>query len=139
MPPMHRAHCVILALSGLALAAACGDAGPGGSPRVVVAPILDSLFVGDTLPARAARYFDARGDSQATGLIRWTSSDTSVLRVDSVTGSLVGRGRGSAVLTARANGITGSAFLVVSRALDVALLLDTIFLMPGDTFTVPFK
>jgi len=58
--------------------------------------------------------------------------------VDSVTGSLLGRGRGSALLTARANGITGSAFLIVSRALDVSLLLDTIVLMPGDTFTVPY-
>jgi hypothetical protein len=62
MPPMHRARVGILGLTGLVLAAACGDTGPGGSPRVVVAPILDSLVVGDTLGARTARYFDARGD-----------------------------------------------------------------------------
>jgi hypothetical protein len=135
---MHRARVAILALTGLALAAGCGDTGPAGSPRIVVAPILDSLFVGDVLAARSARYFDARGDSQATGPVRWTSSDTAVLRVDSVTGGLLGRGRGSAVLSARANGIAGSAFLVVSRPLDVSLLLDTIILMQGDTFTVPY-
>jgi hypothetical protein len=137
MPPMPRARLAALALSGLALLAACGDTHLGVSPRVAVAPILDSLFVGDTLQARTARYFDAQGDSQATGPIRWASSDTAVLHVDSVSGELVGRRRGSAVLTAHANGITGSAFLVVSRALDVSLLLDTILLMPGDTFTVP--
>src|SRR2546422_639603 len=137
MPPMPRARLAALALSGLALLAACGDTHLGVSPRVVIAPILDSLFVGDTLAARTARYFDAQGDSQATGPIGWASSDTAVLRVDSVSGELVGRGRGSAVLTARANGITGSAFLVVARALEVSLLLDTILLMPGGTVTVP--
>jgi hypothetical protein len=134
---MHRARLAALALSGLALAAACGDNGPGGIPRVVVAPILDSLFVGDTRPARTARYFDARGDSQATGPVRWTSSDQAVLTVDSVSGSIAGAGPGSARLSARANGVTGSALLVVSRSLDLSLLLDTIYLMPGDTLTVP--
>ncbi len=137
MPLMHRARLAALALSGLALAAACGDNGPSGSPRVVVAPILDSLFVGDTLPARTARYLDARGDSQATGPVRWTSSDQAVLTVDSVSGVLAGAGPGSARLSARANGVTGSALLVVSRSLDLSLLLDTIYLMPGDTLTVP--
>jgi len=139
MPPMHRARFGILTLTGLALAAACGDNGSGGSPRVVVAPILDSLFVGDTAAARVARYFDANGDSQATGPVRWSSSDAAVFTVDSVTGVIVGRGRGAAVLSARANGISGTSLLVVSRVLDLSLLLDTVYLMPGDTFTVPFS
>ena len=119
------------------LAAACGDHGPRSSPRVVVAPILDSLFVGDTLAARTARYFDASGDSQATGPVRWFSSAPSVFTVDSVTGVIVGVGRGAAVLSGRANGINGAALLIVSRVLDLSLLLDTVYLMPGDTFTVP--
>ena len=135
---MHRPGFVILVgLSGLLLTAACGDAGPAGSPRVVVAPILDSLFVGDTLAARTARYFAASGDSQATGPVRWFSSAPSVFTVDSVSGVIVGAGPGAAVLSARANGINGTALLVVSRVLDVSLLLDTVYLMPGDTFTVP--
>lgn len=137
MPPMHRPRLVPLALTGLALAAACGDNGPGGSPRVVVAPILDSLFVGDTAPARTARYFDASGDSQATGPVRWFSSAPSIFTVDSVSGVIVGVGRGAAVLSARANGVTGTALLVGSRVLDLSLLLDTVYLMAGDTFTVP--
>lgn len=139
MPPMHRTRFLILGLTGLALAAACGDNGPGGSPRVVVAPILDSLFAGDTLSARTARYFDASGDSQATGPVRWSSSAPSVFTVDSVSGVIVGVGRGAAVLSARANGINGTALLVVSRVLDLSLLLDTVYLMPGDTFTVPYS
>jgi hypothetical protein len=137
MPPMHRTRFVALALTGVALAAACGDTGPGGSPHVVIAPILDSLFIGDTLPARTARYFDANGDSQATGPVGWSSSDGSVFTVDNVSGAIVGVGPGAAVLSARANGVTGSALLVVSRALDLSLLLDTIYLMPGDTLTIP--
>lgn len=124
-------------LLGVALIAACGESGPAASPRVVVAPLLDSLFVGDTWPARSATYLDARGDTQPAGPVRWASRDTNVARVDSVTGEIVGRGAGTAILEARANGVTGTAFLVVSRVLDLSLLLDTIYLMPGDTFTVP--
>jgi hypothetical protein len=123
----------------LALATACGGTGPSVSPRVVVAPILDSLFVGDTVVARTARYFAANGDSQASGPVRWFSSAPSVFTVDSVTGVIAGTGPGAAVLAARANGVFGTAFLVVSRSLDLSLLLDTIYLMPGDTFTVPYS
>ena len=137
MPPMHRTRVLILGLTGLALAAACGDNGPGGTPRVVIAPILDSLFVGDTIAARTARYFDASGDSQTTGAIRWFSSSQTVFTVDSVTGVIVGVGHGVALLSARANGTTGTSLLVVSRVLDLSLLLDTVYLMQGDTFTVP--
>ena len=134
---MFYARCAALTLTSLALAAACSDSGPGGSPRVVIAPILDSLFVGDTVAARTARYFGAGGDSQATGPVRWFSSDQAVFRVDSVSGVIAGVGRGAAVLSARANGITGTSLLVVSRVLDLSLLLDTIYLMVGDTFTIP--
>ena len=137
MPPMHRARLVAVALMALALAAACSGTGPSGSPRVVVAPILDSLFVGDTLAARTASYFAANGASQATGPVRWFSSAPSIFTVDSVSGVIVGAGPGAALLSARANGVTGSALLIVSRSLDLSLLLDTIYLMPGDTFTVP--
>ena len=109
----------VLAVTGLALAAACGDNGPSGTPRVVIAPILDSLFVGDTITTRAARYFDANGDSQAAGPVRWFSADQAVFTVDSVTGAIAEVGRGAAVLSARANGVTGTSLLVVSRALDL--------------------
>src|SRR5258705_8679502 len=99
MPPMQRARLGILVLTGLAPAAACGDGGGLGTPRVFVAPILDSLFVGDTLAARTPRYFNADGDTQATGPVRWFSSDQAVFRVDSVSGVIVGVGGGAAVLS----------------------------------------
>jgi hypothetical protein len=126
-----------LLLLSLALVAACSPSSPATSPRVIVNPILDSLFVGDIVPARSVTYLDARGDTQPAGPVRWASTDTNVVRVDSVTGQIAGRGAGAAVLSARANGVTGTGLLVVSRVLDLALLLDTIYLMPGDTFTVP--
>jgi len=128
---MHRL------LLSLALVAACGESGPAATPRVLVNPILDSLFVGDTVPARSVTYLDARGDTQPAGPVRWTSSDSTVARVDSVSGQIVGRAAGAVVLSARANGVTGTGLVVVSRVLDLSLLLDTIYLMPGDTFTVP--
>jgi len=137
MLPMLRRRLAALGLAGLALTAACGDNGPAFSPQVIIAPILDSLFVGDTLATRTARYFNANGDSQATGPVRWFSSAPAVLKVDSVTGVIVGMGPGAAVLSARAHGVSGVALLVVSRLLDISLLLDTIYLMPGDTLTVP--
>ncbi|HEY3279163.1 MAG TPA: hypothetical protein VGJ83_01520 [Gemmatimonadales bacterium] len=135
MPPMHRARPAALALLAAALAA-CGENGPATSPRLVIAPVLDSLFVGDSLAPPLVRYFDARGDSQPTGPIQWSSSDTTVFTVNSATGAIAGAGPGAALLTARAHGLTGIAVLVVSRVLDVSLLLDTIYLMPGDTLTI---
>lgn len=123
--------------AGLAIALACGENGPATSPRVLVDPLLDSLFVGEARSARTVTYLDAQGDTQPTGPVRWASLNSSVFTVDGVTGAIVATGPGVAELRARANGITGSALLVVSRVLDLTLLLDTIYLMQGDTFTVP--
>src|SRR5574341_53696 len=119
------------------LFAACGDSGPSFTPRVIVSPVLDSIFVGDTIGPLAVTYIDAAGDTQPTGPVRWSSAAAAVVHVDSVTGAISGMGPGAAVVTARANGTTGSALIVVSRTLDLVLLLDTLYLMPSDTFTVP--
>ena len=126
-----------VALLVLAAAIGCGENGPESSPRVLVTPLLDSLFIGDTAPARSVTYLDARGDTQPTGPVRWATGDSNIAKVDSVSGVIAARGAGATVLSARANGVTGSALLVVSRTLDLSILLDTIYLMPGDTFTVP--
>lgn len=124
----------------LVAAAACGDgSGPSGTPRLLVTPVLDSLFVGDTLPAGAltATYLDAAGDTQPTGPVTWRAEDATVITVDAQTGQVVAVGPGEGIVFADANGVTGAALVVVSRALTVALLLDTIYLMAGDTLTVP--
>jgi hypothetical protein len=43
------------------------------------------------------------------------------------------------VVSARIGSIIGQALVAVSKTLDLQLLLDTIYLMPGDTFTVPVQ
>lgn len=122
------------------VALSCSD-GSGSDPTATLAltPLLDSVFIGDTLipGAFTAVYRDAAGQVQPTPTLRWYSGNTAVLSVDSVTGRVVAVGRGDAAVEARAAGAIGQALVVVNRSLDVALLLDTIYLMPGDTFTVP--
>lgn len=128
------------ALVAVAVVAACGDgSGPAGTPRLLVSPLLDSLFVGDTLPpgALTVTFLDAAGDTQPTGPVTWQTPQPGVLAVDAATGRIVAVGPGEAIVFAEANGITGAALVVVSRTLSVTLLLDTIYLIPGDTITVP--
>lgn len=126
------------ALAAALVAAACGDGGPQGVPTLRVSPVLDSLFPGDTLaPPFTVTYTDADGRAQPPGPVRWTSSAPAVAGVDSVTGTVVAAAAGEATITATASRVSGRALIVVTRPLEVTLLLDTIYLMPGDTFTVP--
>ena len=111
--------------------------GPAGLASVVLAPVLDSLFVGDTGLARQITFYDANGTPQNPGVIAWSSSDTTIVRVDGATGRIVGLQAGFAVVRAEARGIAGVALVIVSRPLHLSLLLDSIYLMPSDTFTVP--
>ncbi len=41
------------------------------------------------------------------------------------------------MITAQAHGITGAALVVVSDTVDITLLLDTVYTMPGDTMRIP--
>ena len=128
----------LLALLGTAAVAACGDLGvPSGRGAVQVAPVLDSLFVGDRLPALRVTYIAPGGSPASPGPVIWATSDSSVAQIDALSGAITGRKRGSAVITAQAQGLTGGAFVVVSDTLDITLLLDTVYAMPGDTMTVP--
>jgi hypothetical protein len=128
----------LLALLGLAAVAACGDLGVGsGRGAVQVSPVLDSLFVGDRLPALRVTYIAPNGNPASPGPISWASSDTSIAQIDTVSGGITGRKRGAAIITARAQGLSGGALVVVSDTLDITLLLDTVYVMPGDTLRVP--
>jgi hypothetical protein len=128
----------VLALLGVAGLAACGDLGVGRGPGALqISPVLDSIFVGDRLPAMRVLYVDPDGHAALPGPIIWGSSDTSIAQIDTVSGGITGRKRGAVVITARAQGITGGALLVVSDTLDITLLLDTVYVMPGDTMRVP--
>jgi hypothetical protein len=121
-----------------AAAVACGDnGGPNPRPKVLVRPVLDSLFVGDSDSVRTAIYLDGAGDTMPTGTVRWSSSDATTLHVDSLSGEITGVKRGAAILTATANGVAGHALVVVSDTLDLALVLDTIYLLQNDTITIP--
>jgi hypothetical protein len=127
----------LLLPAALAAAVACGELGSPSFAYVSVYPILDSLFVGDSAPARARVYLNTNGDTALATGTRWSSSQPGVLHVDSVTGKLAALGPGYAVITARVGSVVGGALVVVSKRLDLHLLLDTIYLMPGDTFTAP--
>lgn len=132
---MHRS---VLALLGVATLAACGDLGVGnGRGAVQISPVLDSMFVGDRLPALRVTYIAPDGHPASPGRIIWASSDTSIAQIDTVAGGITGRKRGAVVITAQAQGLTGGALLVVSDPLDITLLLDTVYMMPGDTMRVP--
>lgn len=119
------------------LAGCTADLSPAGQSRILLSPLLDSMFVGEHLPPRQVTYYDEQGSVQNPGTISWESSDTAVLGVDPATGRMTGQKAGVALVLARALGIQGSALVSVSGPLQVTLLQDSVFLMSGDTFTVP--
>jgi hypothetical protein len=129
----------LLASSLVAAAAlACVDVSNSGQLLLVVAPVLDSIFVGDTLPPRSVYLLDGTGNQRSPGPVIWSIVPDSVASIDSVTGKVVGLSKGIAVVIATAGGVQSAALVAVSRPLDLTLQMDTIFLMPNDTFTVPF-
>jgi hypothetical protein len=103
----------------------------------VVAPVLDSVFVGDTLPARSVYLDDGAGHHTDPGPFVWRIAPTSVATIDA-SGRIVGVAKGSAlVVAARPDSIKSGAVVIVSRPLEMTLLMDTVYVMPGDTITVP--
>ena len=119
------------------VAAACiGGIEPVSLARLTLDPLLDSVFVGDTTPPLAVTYFNDAGAPEPVGAVTWRSDSAPIATVDAQ-GRVAGVSRGVVIVSATANGVTGRALVVVTRTLDVALLLDTVYLMIGDTFTVP--
>ena len=131
---MHRLLLILAAV------VACSDSSnPGGTPTLTLSPLLDSVFTDDTLPAGSFSvvYRNAAGQVQPTPSLRWRTSTPTVLAVDSLTGRVIALARGAGVVEARAGDADGGAAVAVSDPLEVTLLVDTVYLMPGDTFTVP--
>ena len=122
-----------------ALACSLGDVSAPARPYVALAPVLDSLFVGDARLLPSVTYFDGRGNfrTPSPNEIRWQSSDTTVLRVDTISRSMTARGRGIAIVVATVNSVPGQALVAVSNTLDLTLLLDTVYARRGDTLIVP--
>src|SRR5438876_5453510 len=132
---MNRSSLVLL---GAAALAACVDLGvPHGVPPLGIQPVLDSVFVGDRTLAHRVTYFDENGNVQPAGTVVWTSTDTTIATINPQTGAVTGVRRGSVVINASAHGTPGGAFIVVSDTLDITLQLDTVYLLPGDTLSVP--
>jgi len=135
MPGMKRLVWCLAA----AAAVACGDTGggPSGSPRLLVKPVLDSVFKGDTGTTHTVIYLNAAGDTVAPGTVRWSSLTPTVFTVDSLSGKVTAVGPGIAILVGTASGVSGRALVVVSDTLQLTALLDTIYLLPSDTITIP--
>ena len=132
---MNRSFLVLL---GAAALAACVDLGvQHGVPTIGVQPVLDSVFVGDRTLAHRVTYVDENGNIQPAGTVVWTSTDTTIATINAQTGAVTGVRRGSVVITASAHNVVGGAFIVVSDTLDITLQLDTVYLLPGDTLSVP--
>jgi len=132
---MKRFASLVLAVA----AAACNVGEPPSLTRLVLSPVLDSIFVGDSAAARIALYYDDRGTLVGPVVPTWTSSAPSVVGVDAATGKIAGLSRGFAVLTAVYRQAQGQALVIASRPLELSLLLDTVYLMAGDTFFVPVE
>jgi hypothetical protein len=129
----------LFALCAGSLAGCFDNNAPSASPSVRLDPVLDSVFVGDQLAPPTVTYFDADGvpSVPVSGAVRWFSTDTTIVKIDSVTGIMTGRKRGLAIIGATVKGTTGPALIAVSNTLDLTLLLDTIYAMTGDTLTIP--
>ena len=132
---MNRSSLVLL---GAAALAACVDLGvQHGVASLSIQPVLDSVFVGDRTLAHRVTYFDENGNVQPAGTVVWTSTDTTIATINAQTGAVTGVRRGSVVINASAHGTPGGAFIVVSDTLDITLQLDTVYVLPGDTLSVP--
>jgi hypothetical protein len=131
---MNRPALALLCAAGLGACSDLGGVRTGGF--LGVSPLLDSLFVGDQALPHQVTFIDAHGNPAPTGHIVWSSIDTAIARIDT-TGRVTGRRRGAVLIVARAQGLAASALVIVSDTLDITLLLDTVYVMPNDTLTLP--
>src|SRR5262245_12557435 len=110
-------------------ALACGlDVGSLASPKLVLTPLLDSIFLGDQLVKRQVTFYDAHGNQQDPGAVQWSTRDTAVVSVDPATGKITAHGPGVALVVADAQSAEGFAVVVVSPPFKLTMLIDTIFL-----------
>jgi hypothetical protein len=126
-----------LALTVVA-AAACFDVSSPLPPILILSPILDSMFVGDSLLPRDVVYYNSDGQRANPGPLTWTIGPSSVATINATTGVVHGVGKGVATISVSGGQATGLALVAVSRTLDMTLLMDTVVLMQQDTLTIPY-
>jgi hypothetical protein len=105
---------------------------------VVLDPVFDSVFVGRQKPLPRVIYFD--GDQVQTppaSAVTWQSSDPTILAVNNPSGQIKGLKRGTAFVSATVENTQGSEIVTVPDSVDITLLVDTLYLLPGDTMTIP--
>jgi len=105
---------------------------------VVLDPIFDSVFVKNQTPLPSVIYFD--GDKLQTppaSAVTWQSSDPTILAVNNPPGQITGLKRGTAFVIATVENTQGSEIVAVPDSVDITLLVDTLYLLPGDTITIP--
>src|SRR5690348_3873976 len=101
----------------------CVNVSGSGPQFLIIGPVLDSMFVGDTLPPRTVYILDSDGSRHPPGHITWSVSPSTVATIDS-TGKVVGIGKGTAVVVATVGTAQSGAVVIVSRQNDISLLLD---------------
>jgi len=121
----------------LVAAAACFDVSNPIPPSMILSPILDSLFVGDSLGPLDFAYYNSDGQRANPGPVARSIDPPSVATINAATGVIHGVGKGLATVSATGGQATGIALVAVSRPLDLTLLTDTIALLQRDTFTIP--
>lgn len=126
-------------LGAVAAFAACGEDSVIDEivVRIEVAPELDSVAVGEISSRISATAFNVRDKQIADPLLTWRSDQPFIASVDSLTGAVTGVALGVAAITAAAGAISDTAEVIVVPNLTLTLLLDTILLAAGDTFTIP--
>lgn len=137
-----RPYFVRVCVAALAVALACGPVTSPVPPILVLAPVLDSLFVGDSLAALKVTLYNSDLVVVPPGTVTWSITPTTVATINASTGTIHGVGKGAALVSATASNagpgaVLHAALIIVSRRLDMTLLMDTAYLMPSDTFTLP--
>src|SRR5438132_322896 len=114
---MSRLPFAPLLLAGTALVGGCFDLSSPNTGSLRLSPILDSMFVGDTLSPRTVTFYDANGTPQSPGVVKWHITLDSVggvpnpvATIDSVTGKIVGRRRGATVVMTLSSTSAGGRF-----------------------------
>jgi hypothetical protein len=137
-----RPYFVRVVVAALAVALACGPVTSPVPPILVLAPVLDSMFVGDSLAALKVTLYNSDLVSVPPGTVIWSITPTTVATINASTGTIHGVGKGAALVSATASNagagaVLHEALIIVSRRLDMTLLMDTVYVMPTDTFTLP--
>ena len=132
---MSRPQAILTVLARLGVACwavACGDGAteappPPDPPRattLTVTPVTTSLTaLGDTVRL-AAQVVDQNGQPMAGAMVAWSSGNASVAAVDA-SGLVTAVAKGTATITAASGGVSGTASVTVTQALDSVAVSPT--------------